>query len=351
MQHDQITDRSAGTLDRWQLANGRGVKITILSLGALLQTIEVPDRRGERVNVALGFSEAARYLDDPAYFGCVVGRYANRIAGGVFTLDGVRHELERNNGDNHLHGGFEGFNRRVWTFDPERSNATNRVGLRLRSPDGDQGYPGQVNVAVTYELDDANRLTITYGGTTTAPTVINMTQHCYFNLAGEGSGSILDHELTLNASRFTPVDDSLIPTGELAPVAGTPFDFRHGKTIGAEIRASHPQVRIARGYDHNFVIDRPAGTEDELVTAAEVLEPDSGRTLRIRTTEPGVQFYSGNFLDGSLEGTSGRSYRQSDGFALETQHFPNSPNQPDFPSVILRPDEEYHSRTVMEFGW
>lgn len=351
MLHDRVTAGSAGPIDLFQLENAGGLRVTLLSLGGILQTIDVPDRTGERTNVALGFAEPSAYLDNPAYFGSVVGRYANRIAGGTFELDGKRYELARNNGPNHLHGGVDGFNRRIWNHDPSLSNDTDRIGLTLKSPDGDEGYPGEAELSVVYTLDDAHRLTIEYAATTSAPTVINLTQHSYFNLSGEGSGTILDHELKLYASQFTPVDENLIPTGELRSVTDSPFDFSMAKPVGADIRAGHPQLLIARGYDHNFVIDRPAGTEGVLVPTAEVLDPRSGRTLRVLTTEPGVQVYSGNFLDGSGVGSSGRSYRQSDGFALETQHFPNSPNQHEFPSVVLRPGDIYRSTTMLEFGW
>jgi aldose 1-epimerase len=303
----------------------------------------VPDRDGRPANVVLGFDRLQGYLDHPdPYFGALIGRYGNRIAEGSFTLDGAEHRLPVNNGANSLHGGETGFDRRLWTATPFDSG----LELRLVSPDGDQGYPGTLNVTVRYTLTVENALRIDYLATTDAPTVVNLTNHSYFNLAGEGTGDVYDHLLQLDASQFTPVDAGLIPTGEIAPVAGTPLDFREPVAVGERIRAGHAQLEHAGGYDHNWVLDRPA---EGLTRAARVSEPTTGRVLTVHTTEPGVQFYSGNFLDGTMRGTGGRLYRQGDGLALETQHFPDSPNQPAFPSTVLRPGETYRSTTVYEF--
>ena len=338
-------------VERFVLTNAAGMRVAILSLGGIVQAIEVPDRTDRFANVVLGFGTAAAYLADGPYFGCVAGRYANRIAGGRFTLDGRAYQLAINNGPNHLHGGVKGFNKHVWEATEQADGDALSLALRRVSPDGEEGYPGALTVQVTYTLTDADALRIEYRATTDAPTILNLTNHAYFNLAGEGSGSIEDHELQLNAGHYTPIDGTLIPTGELAPVAGTPFDFIRPRPIGARLRdAGFPQIMRAHGYDHNFVLDRPAPDDGGLVLAARVREPGGGRTLEISTTEPGVQFYSGNFLDGSLAGASGRAHRQGDGFCLETQHFPDSPNQPAFPSTVLQPGQEFRSTTVYAFS-
>ena len=335
---------------RWTLRNANGIEVAILTLGGIVQSLVAPDRAGKLANVVLGFPDLDGYATNEPYFGCIAGRSANRIAHGRFVLDGQEYRLARNNGGHHLHGGERGFDKHVWDAAPLPT--ADGPGLRLSrtSPAGEEGYPGTLAVEVTYTLNAANALTIAYRATTDAPTPVNLTNHSYFNLAGEGAGSIEAHELTLNASRYTPVDAGLIPTGELAPVAGTPFDFRTPHLIGARLREAHPQLLIGQGYDHNFVIDRPDADDGSLALAARVHDPASGRTLTIETTEPGVQFYSGNFLTATLVGPSGRVYRQGDGFALETQHFPDSPNQPAFPSTILRPGQEYRSTTVYTFG-
>ncbi|MEU4429009.1 aldose epimerase family protein [Actinoplanes sp. NPDC024001] len=334
----------AGAVDRYTLDNGRDLRVRILTYGGIVQSVEVPDRDGTTANVALGFDTIQGYVDNPGpYFGAIIGRYGNRIAKGQFTVDGTAYQVPVNDGPNSLHGGTPGFDQRIW--DAEVRDGA--LVLTHVSPDGDQGYPGALTVAVTYALTEDNGLRIDYLATTDAPTVVNLTNHSYFNLAGEGSGDVYGHVLQINAAGFTPVDATLIPTGEVAPVAGTPLDFREPVAIGARIRDNHTQLRYGGGYDHNWVLDDPDGG---LRAVAHVSEPGSGRTLTVRTTEPGMQFYSGNFLTGTFAGTSGRAYRQGDGFALETQHHPDSPNQPAFPSTELRPGEKYKSTTVYEFG-
>lgn len=339
-------------VELYRLANANGMEITVLTYGGILQSISVPDRDGTFANVALGFDNLDDYVALSPYFGCITGRYANRIARGRFTLDGQEYELPINNDPNTLHGGVEGFNRKIWsTSGVEEAADGQAISLSYTSPDGEEGFPGTLDVTVTYTLTDNDEIRIDYHAVTDAPTVINLTNHSYFNLRGEGSGSIYDHELMLNAPEFTPVDETLIPTGELAPVAGTPFDFTTAKPIGQDMRdSSDEQILLGRGYDHNFVLDRSGVADGELVLAATATDPVSGRVLEVSTTEPGIQLYTGNFLDSTFAGTSGQVYRQSDAFCLETQHFPDSPNQPDFPSTELRPDEEFISTTVFAFS-
>jgi aldose 1-epimerase len=334
----------AGAVDRYTLSNGHGLVVRVLTHGGVVQSIEVPDRDGGTANVALGFDTIQGYLDNPGpYFGAIIGRYGNRIAKGQFSLGGVAVQVPVNDGPNSLHGGTPGFDQRIWAAEV-RDDA---LVLSHVSPDGDQGYPGTLTVTVTYSLTGDNGLRIDYHATTDAPTVVNLTNHSYFNLAGEGSGDVYDHVLRIDADGFTEVDATLIPTGEIAPVDGTPLDFRVPTPIGARIRDNHVQLLRGGGYDHNWVLAGPGG---ELRDVAHVAEPRTGRTLTVLTTEPGVQFYSGNFLTGAFAGTSGRTYRQGDGFALETQHFPDSPNQPRFPSTELRPGQAYSSTTVYIFG-
>lgn len=338
-------------VDRYTLTNGRGMRVRIITYGGIIQSIEVPDRRGRSANVALGFNNLTDYLErNSPYFGCITGRYANRIANGRFTLDGVTHQLAQNNGQNHLHGGNVGFDKVHWRATEIRERDVVGLALTRVSPAGEESYPGALDTTVTYRLTRDNAIRIDYRATTDAPTIVNLTNHTYFNLAGEGSGDINDHRLMLNAGRYTPVDETLIPTGALDPVAGTPMDFRRPTAIGERIRDGFEQLVIGRGYDHNYVLNRRDTSFRELELAGRVFEPTSGRVLTIRTTEPGIQFYSGNFLDGTLVGTSGRMYRQGDGFALETQHFPDSPNQPAFPSTVLRPGQTYQTSTTYEFS-
>ncbi|MCX5206279.1 galactose mutarotase [Streptomyces sp. NBC_00237] len=336
-------------VDRWTLENG-GTRLKVLSYGGVVQALELPDRHGTYANVSLGFDHLDGYLSATTFFGALIGRYGNRIAKGRFTLDGRSHQLSVNDGENSLHGGAQGFDKRIWDVEPFADPSSHEVGLHLHrvSPDGEMGYPGTLRVKVTYALTARGDWRIDYTATTDRATVVNLTNHTYYQLAGEGSGDVLDHQLTLKASRFTPTDTGLIPTGELSRVAGTPFDFRTAKTVGEDIRVSHPQLVTAQGFDHNWVLDKGLTARPEHF--ATLRDPGSGRTMRIATTEPGVQFYSGNFLDGTLTGPSGRTYRQSDGLCLETQHFPDSPNHPAFPSTVLRPGRTYRSTTVHSFS-
>ncbi|MEU1014511.1 aldose epimerase family protein [Streptomyces sp. NPDC005898] len=332
---------------RWSLANG-GTRLKVLSYGGIVQSLELPDRHGRHRNVSLGYDSLDAYVAGTTFFGALIGRYGNRIARGRFTLDGKAHQLSVNDGENSLHGGAKGFNTRVWDVEPFTDSTGVGLVLRYVSADGEMGYPGTLRVKVTYTLTARGDWRIDYAARTDKATVVNLTNHTYYNLAGEGSGDIYGHELTLKAGRFTPTDAGLIPTGELAKVTGTPFDFRRAKTVGEDIRVAHPQLVTAKGYDHNWVLDKGITRRPEHF--ATLRDPESGRTMKIATTEPGVQFYSGNFLDGTLTGPSGRTYRQGDGLCLETQHFPDSPNHPSFPSTVLRPGETYATSTVHSFS-
>ncbi|MFG3058850.1 aldose epimerase family protein [Streptomyces sp. NPDC048231] len=332
---------------RWSLQNG-GTRLKVLSYGGIIQSLEIPDRHGRYANVSLGYDNLAAYVAGTTFFGATIGRYGNRIAKGQFTLDGKKYQLNVNDGVNSLHGGAKGFNTKVW--DVEGFTSGSDVGLHLyyTSVDGEMGYPGTLRTKVTFTLNRDGDWRIDYEATTDKPTVVNLTNHTYWNLAGEGSGTIEDHELTIAASRYTPTDTGLIPTGELAKVSGTPFDFRKSKPVGRDIRAGHPQQVQAKGFDHNWVLDK--GVTAKPVHISTLRDPRSGRTLKIATDQPGLQFYSGNFLDGTLVGTSGRTYRQGDGLCLETQHFPDSPNEPSWPSTVLRPGQTYRTTTIHSFG-
>ncbi|ROT99642.1 galactose mutarotase [Marinobacter sp. R17] len=339
----------------YRFSNAHGIEMAVTNYGGIIVSLRTPDSDGDVDDIVLGFDSLDGYLSrayqtSNPYFGALIGRYGNRIAGGEFTLDGKTYTLAKNNGPNHLHGGNKGFNQVLWDAKPFSNDTGTGVILSYTSADGEEGYPGKLDVTVTYTLSDQDTLSVEYNATTTKATPVNLTQHSYFNLEGEGSGSILDHRLMINADAFTPVDKTLIPTGEIRPVKGTPFDFREATAIGKRINDDNTQLEYGPGYDHNFVLNRPDGRDGELVLAARVTEPDSGRILEIATTEPGIQFYSGNFLDGTLTGKSGRAYGRRNGFALETQHFPDSPNQKDFPSTILEPGDTYHTRTVYTFS-
>ena len=334
-------------VEEFTLTNPHGIEVRALTYGGIITVIRTPDRSGDLADIVFGFDSLEGYVEHSPYFGAIVGRFANRIAQGQFTLDGVTHHLARNNGPNSLHGGLRGFDKVLWTAEPLQSDSGAGVAFHYRSPDGEEGYPGNVDVRVTYTLTTRDELVVDYTATTDKATPINLSQHTYWNLHGDGHGNILDHVLTLEASAYTPVDSTLIPTGEIVPVVGTPFDFRLPTAVGARIERANQQLRFGKGYDHNWVLDRPAGG---LVRAARVVDSTSGRTLEISTTEPGIQFYSGNFLDGTITGKRGGVYGHRAALCLETQHFPDSPNHSNFPSTILRPSEMYRSRTVFSFG-
>ncbi|MDZ7374308.1 MAG: galactose mutarotase [candidate division KSB1 bacterium] len=331
----------------FDLVNPNGLKARIITYGAIVVSLEVPDREGKLGDIVLGYDKLEKYLADSPYFGAIVGRYGNRIAKGRFVLDGVEYQLATNDGPNHLHGGLKGFDKVVWEGSPLQEEDAVGVQLTYLSPDGEEGYPGNLRATVVYRLTSQNELRIDYEATTDKPTIVNLTHHSYFNLAGQGSGDILGHVLQINADCFTPVDPGLIPTGELRSVEGTPFDFRQPIAIGERIDWDDEQLRFGRGYDHNFVLNSSGGT---LALAATVYEPTSGRVMEVWTTEPGLQFYSGNFLDGHHVGKGGKVYGHRSGFCLETQHFPDSPNKPHFPSVVLRPGEKYHQTTIYRFS-
>jgi aldose 1-epimerase len=324
------------------LTNSHGLKARVMTWGATLVSMQTPDRAGKLADITLGFDTLDGWLGAHPFFGSTAGRYANRIAKGKFTLDGKEYALATNNGANHLHGGIKGFDKKNWSA--ELMPGANGVRFSLTSPDGDEGYPGTLRANVTYTLTEDDGLRIDYEATTDKPTVLNLTNHAYWNLAGAGTGDILGHELTLHASKFTPVDDGSIPTGKIEPVAGGPMDFTKAKAIGKEIAQL---AGTPGGYDHNFVIDKTEARA--LSPAAELYDPKSGRVMKISTIEPGVQFYTGNYLDGTVTGKGGKVYKKNFGVCLETQHFPDSPNQKAFPSTVLRPGETYRSQTEYRF--
>lgn len=334
-------------LSRVTLRNGRGMEMVVFNRGGIIQSLIVPDRDGLLADVTLGFDTIDEYAGDTNYFGALVGRYANRIAGGRFEIDGVEYQLPRNNGNNHLHGGPSGFHTREWNATPFVRDNVVSVLLERTSVDGEEGYPGALDVSVTYSLTPVGELICDYHAVTTKPTPVNLTQHSYWNLAGHDVGDVLDHELQLNASHYTPVDPELIPLGTHRAVEGTAFDFRRLRTVGSCIDEQDEQLRIAHGYDHNFVRDQSA---DAFRHAAQLIEPASGRVMDVFTTEPGIQLYTGNMIQKDVPGKGGARYRRHSGLCLETQHFPDSPNRSDFPNTILYPGEEYRSRTVFRFS-
>ena len=329
------------------LQNASGMKAALTNYGAIMASLYVPDRNGNLDDVVLGYAALDGYLKEHPYFGAIVGRYGNRIAKGRFMLDGVEYKLAANNGENHLHGGIKGFDKVVWSAEPVKQDSAVGVKFGYISKSGDEGYPGNLSCTVTYWLTNKNELKIEYHATTDKATPVNLTHHSYFNLADQGKGDILDHQLEIFADRFTPVDKGLIPNGELRPVEGTPMDFRQPHSIGERINSDDEQLKFGLGYDHNWVLNSSDGS---LALAARVYEPISGRVMEVWTTEPGLQFYSGNFLDGTLTGKDGRVYKHRYGFCLETQHFPDSPNKPNFPSTILRPGETYSTKTIYRFS-
>ena len=338
--------RNGDAVELYTLANATGMEATIMTYGGIVKSLRVPDRSGKLDDVVLGFDSLDGYLGDPPapYFGALIGRYGNRIAKGRFTLNGVEYKLALNNGVNALHGGLQGFDKVVWKA---KSPSPQSLELTYLSKDGEEGFPGNLTTIVTYTVTDNNELKLNYSATTDKDTVLNLTNHSYFNLAGQGEGDVLEHKLMINAGKFTPVDATLIPTGELRSVDGTPFDFRQPKTIGERIDGADEQLKFGGGYDHNYVLN-VSGAAPEL--AVRVTEPKSGRVMEVLTTQPGVQLYTGNKLDGKLRGKGGKAYQRRYGFCLETQHFPDSPNKPAFPSVVLKPGERYQSTTVYRFS-
>lgn len=334
--------------DLYTLTNKSGMEVAITNFGGIIVSLKVPDRQGKSDDVVLGYDTLDGYLTNKAFFGALIGRYGNRIAHGTFTLNGAVYKLPKNDGDNTLHGGPEGFNKRLWTAKDVSTAKGNALELTYKSADGEEGFPGNLTARVVYSLSDHNELTIAYSATTDKDTVVNLTNHSYFNLAGQGVSDILGHELKIHGDRITAVDASLIPTGELRPVKGTPFDFTQATAIGARINQDDPQIKVGKGYDHNWVLSGPS--KGSPVLAAEAYEPKTGRVLQVLTTEPGLQFYSGNFLDGTIQGKGGKVYNYRYGFCLETQHFPDSPNHPKFPSTELKSGQKYSTTTVFKFS-
>lgn len=334
-------------VDLYTMVNANGMEVRATNYGGIITALLVPDGDGNISDITLGLKSFDDYLKNPPYFGAIIGRYANRIARGQFKLDGQTYKLSRNDGTNTLHGGAQGFDKVVWQAEPFETEDSVGVIFTYTSQDGEEGFPGTLQTRVTYTLTDNNELSFDYHATTDKPTVVNLTQHAYFNLAGDGNGDVLGHEFTIFANEYTPVNKNLIPTGKIEPVTDTPFDFRNKIVLGTRIQDNHPQLKLASGFDHNFVIRRK---QPGLTLAARVSEPTTRRVMEVHTTEPGVQFYTGNFLDDKLASKSGKPYAKHSGFCLETQHYPDSPNQPEFPSTVLKPGEEYNSRTVYTFS-
>jgi len=336
------------TADLYVLKNKNGMEVSITNYGGIVTSIKVPDRSGKMADVLLGHDTLEGYIADKVYFGATVGRYCNRIGHAEFSIDGTKYTLAKNNGDNTLHGGIKGFNKALWEAKDVSKGGEPALELTYVSKDGEEGFPGNLTATVVYTLTSRNELKIDYSATTDKKTVVNLTNHSYFNLAGQGIGDILKTVLRIEADKITPVDSGLIPTGELKSVQGTPFDFRKPTAIGERINADDEQLKLGKGYDHNFVLikNRPNG----LTLAARAEEPASGRVLEVWTTEPGIQLYTGNFLDGSIHGKGGIAYSQRTAFCLETQHFPDSPNHPNFPSTLLTPRQRYHTTTIYKFS-
>lgn len=354
---DSITKEAFGAtaggtpVEIYTLVNAKGTKARIMTYGATLVSLEVADKDGKKDDIVLGFDSVAEYEKGSPYFGCTVGRYANRIGGAKFSLDGTEYTLSKNDGDNTLHGGKVGFDKVVWTAEVvTRKKGGQSLKFSYTSKDGEQGFPGTLKCSVTYSLTDMNKLRLQYEATTDKKTVCNLTHHSYFNLSGAGNGDILKQEMTIFADKFTPVDAKLIPTGELKDLTGSPLDFRTATAIGARIEADDEQLKLGKGYDHNYVLRAPGSAKRSMRKAAFAYDPATGRTLEMATTEPGVQFYTGNFLDGTLKGKDGKVYPHRGAFCLEAQKFPDTPNKPSFPSATLAPGETYTQTTVYSFG-
>lgn len=348
----KINKESFGEIDGkevglYTLTNSNRIEVRITNYGGIVTSIKVPDKDGRFDDIALGYNNLEEYVKNSPYFGCIAGRYANRIGNAEFTLDGEKYSLAKNNGENNLHGGIRGFDKVVWDAEPDNGKDFKALNLTYLSKDGEEGFPGNLDVTVTYTLSDDNSLRIDYTATTDKATIVNLTNHTYWNLAGEGSGDVLKHEVMINADYITPIDQGSIPTGEIRPVENTPMDFRKPKAIGEEIDSDYEQLKLSIGYDHNYVIN--SNEDDELKLAATVYEPESKRYMEIYTTEPGIQFYSANFLFG-ITGKSGKKYNPRYAFCLETQHYPDSPNKPEFPSVVLRPGETFTTTTIHRFS-
>lgn len=340
-----MDNANGSQLESWNFSNANGVTMTIINYGGRITSLKVPTKSGNVIDVVLGYDSLSQFVNEKSFLGALVGRYGNRIGNAKFTLEGKEYQLAANNGKNSLHGGLKGFDKRFWKGEPVQNGRNDAVELYYESADGEEGFPGNLKVKVTYTLSEQNEVIIDYEATTDKTTLVNLTNHAYFNLAG--SGDILKHEFEIFADRFTPVDEGLIPTGELRGVVGTPFDFTSKHAVGERIDQDEEQIKIGKGYDHNYVLNKPK--PDSLTLAARVTEPSSGLIMEVYTTQPGMQFYTGNFLNGSLKGRGGVSYERRTAFCLETQHFPDSPNKPEFPSTVLKPGEVYKERTIYKF--